>query len=48
MLLETNVKLKLLLPKITKKEYNSLFDYKNNLDYKKLKSLCRKYKINFL
>ena len=47
MLLETNVRLKLLLPEITKKEYNSLFDYKNNLDYKKLKSLCRKYKINF-
>ena len=36
-----------MLPEITKKEYSSLFDYKNNLDYKKLKSLCRKYKINF-
>lgn len=47
MLTETNVKLKLLLPEITKKEYDALFDYKNNLNYKKLKSLCTKYKVNY-
>ena len=43
---KTNIKLKLLLPEITKNEYNKLFDNNNNLNYKKLKSLCKKYKIN--
>ena len=36
-LLETNVKLKLLIPEITKKEYNQLFDNENKLNYKKIR-----------
>ena len=43
---ETNIKLKLLLPEITKKEHDLLFDIDGNLNYKKLKSLCKKYHIN--
>lgn len=44
---EINVKLKLLLPEITKKEYDALVDYENNINFKKLDSLCKKYKINY-
>ena len=36
-----------MIPEITKKEYNHLFDNENKLNYKKLESLCKKYKINF-
>ena len=39
--------MKLLLPNITKKEYNDLIDIEGNLNHKKLKYLCKKYKINY-
>lgn len=44
---ETNIKLKFLLPIITKKEHEALIDEKSNINFKKLKSLCKKYKINY-
>ena len=44
---ETNIKLKFLLPVITKKEHKALIDEKGNINFKKLKSLCKKYKINY-
>ena len=43
---DANIKLNLLYPEITDKEYNNLFDIYNNLNYKTLK-LCKKYKINY-
>ena len=39
--------MKLLLPEITKKEYDDLMDIDGNLNHKKLKYLCKKYKINY-
>ena len=39
--------MKLLLPNITKKEYDDLIDIEGNLNHKKLKYLCKKYKINY-
>ena len=44
---ETKIKLDLLAPIITKKEYKILIDNEGKLNYKKLKSLCKKYKINY-
>ena len=47
LLLDTNIKLNLLSSVISKKEYDELYDIYNNLDYKKLNSLCKKYNINY-
>lgn len=44
---EINIKLKLLEPEITKKEYDALFDIEGNINNKKLAYLCKKYKINY-
>lgn len=44
---ETKIKLDLLAPIITKKEYKILIDNEGKLNYKKLKTLCEKYKINY-
>ena len=47
LLSDTNIKLNLLYPIIEKEEYDELFDDYNNLNYKKLNSLCKKYNINY-
>lgn len=44
---ETKIKLDLLAPIITKKEYKILIDNEGKLNYKKLETLCKKYKINY-
>ena len=44
---ETTIKLKFLLPIITKKEHEALIDENDNINFKKLKNLCKKYKINY-
>ena len=44
---ETKIKLDLLAPFITENEYTKLFDNEGKLNYKKLKTLCNKYKINY-
>lgn len=46
-LYDINIKLKLLYPEITNKKHNDLFNIDNNLNYKKFKYLCKKYKINY-
>jgi len=44
---ETNIKLKFLLPIITKKEHEALINENDNINFKKLKNLCKKYNINY-